>query len=636
MSSIYGKINFNKKPVEADELAAMENSLNHWEVDAIGQWHSIHAGLGHLMLYNTPESLHEKLPTHNNTGNLTITADARIDNRDELFEKLYKEDLDKTIVTDSDLILKAYETYGEDCIKHLIGDFVFAIWNEREQQLFCARDHMGVKPFFYYQDDNFFAFASEKKGLLVLSGLNKEVNEDYLLKIVGKINPILDETLYLHIKRLPGAHTLSLRNKQVSIKRYWDLDTSKRIYFDNPKDYTDRFLELFKEAVRCRLRSAYPIGAELSGGLDSSGITCVAANLLHAENRELSSFSYALTPEEAAGNSIKTEEFFADEVINFAKVDRPVKVCSSDYTSFMEETDLSLRINDGPYHRTIWHNPIKKAAGAHGVRILLSGFAGDEMVTNGSYLYAMDYAIRGQYKAFFKVAKKKTGIAGAFKLLVHVKAGKNVMQLLKPYFNRKEFNSWKKHDRNFLVPAYFYRVKKHVKAPLATYSFREFQKQRILNSHVSERMEMEDRMGLLYKLETRFPMADVRLIEFVLALPLGIKTNSEITRFLFRSAMKGLMPTAVLDRDDKTILMQPFLLKELAMQQEEAREWALDINKKGSVPDYINTDKLLQYYFKDEACTILNDPGKKKMIHNILKWNIRSTDKGIDHQTKKV
>src|SRR5690606_23093816 len=203
-------------------------------------------------------------------------------------------------------------------------------------------------------------------------------------KIAANIQPYPDETLYTQIKRLNGAHSLSLQSDQLNLKRYWDLDATQEIKYASPEEYIDRFLELFTEAIRCRLRSAYPIGAELSGGLDSSGITCIAAELLHSENRELSSFSYGLSPEEAAVNTRKTEEAFADDVIQFAKVDHPIKVCSSGYSHFLEETDLSLRVNDGPYHQTIWHSPIKKSAGANGVRVLLSGFPGDELVTNKS------------------------------------------------------------------------------------------------------------------------------------------------------------------------------------------------------------------------------------------------------------
>jgi asparagine synthase (glutamine-hydrolysing) len=621
MSSIYGKINFNQQQVTTGELSIMESVLNHWDADDKGQWHNAHTGLGHLMIYDTPESLHEKLPLHNSISGLTIVADARIDNREELFAKLYADSVDKTQVPDSTLILKTYEKYGEDCVQHLIGDFAFAIWDEQKQKLFCARDHMGVKPFLYYHDEFFFAFASEKKGLLALNSLNKEINEDYLLKVMGNIAPDAEETLYIHIKKLTGAHTLIIQQGKININRYWDLDITKEIHYADPQQYIDRFLELFREAVRCRLRSAYPVGAELSGGLDSSGITAIAAELLHAEGREIYSISYGLTPEQAAAITIKTEEAFADEVIRFAKIDHPIKVCSSGYNHFLEEADLSLRINDGPNYQTIWHNPVKKAAGAHRIRVLLSGFPGDELVTNYSRMFVMEHAIKGEYKTFFKAARNKYGRIGALKLLGQTK-GQRYFEILKPWLNQKEIKRRKGDERNFLPPGYFKRIEKFIAIAAWPQNFREVQKRFILAGHVSGRMEMEGRNSLLYKTESRFPMADIRLIEYVLALPFAEKASMQVNRFLYRRAMKGIIPDIVVNRRDKTTIMQPFILKELRTEQEEARAWMQHLKQEDKIPDYIDFDKLMQLS-PDADNPIHRASGMQKKAMIILNWNAK-------------
>src|SRR6187402_2276600 len=128
------------------------------------------------MLYNTPESLNEKLPYHNTDSGLTVTADARIDNREEIYELLNLPVADAGQLADSTLILMLYKKYSGDCVKHLVGDFAFAIWDNNTETLFCARDQMGIKPFFYYQNDNYFAFASEIKGLLALPDIDKSIN----------------------------------------------------------------------------------------------------------------------------------------------------------------------------------------------------------------------------------------------------------------------------------------------------------------------------------------------------------------------------------------------------------------------------------------------------------------------------
>ena len=151
MSVIFGKYHIKKQTLAKTDLIKMRDKLNHWEADDVGVWKNEYVGFGHLMLWNTPESLYEKLPLVSpHSGNI-ITADARIDNREELFLKL--KITDKSI-PDSTLILAAYDKYGKDCVHHLIGDFAFAIWNANKEELFCARDHMGVKPFYYYLDND--------------------------------------------------------------------------------------------------------------------------------------------------------------------------------------------------------------------------------------------------------------------------------------------------------------------------------------------------------------------------------------------------------------------------------------------------------------------------------------------------
>ena len=210
MSAIFGKCNADDEPV-AGGVELMLGAMNQWQADDKNTWVNGNTGMGHLMLYNTPESLNEKLPLYDSLAQLCITADARIDNREDLYALLNINTPAERLMPDSSLILLAYKKYGADCVKHLVGDFAFAIWDEREQRLFCARDQMGVKPFFYYQNSRFFAFASEKKGLLCLPGVDKAINKAYFYSYL--IRPLVqaaDTTIYENIHRLPPAHTLHL------------------------------------------------------------------------------------------------------------------------------------------------------------------------------------------------------------------------------------------------------------------------------------------------------------------------------------------------------------------------------------------------------------------------------------------
>ena len=272
MSGIIGILNLDSKPVEPDEIGRMIDSLAHRGPDGSGVWIDGPVGMGHHMLWTTPESLHEKFPLINAQGDLVLTSDARIDNREELISALELKNHPAHKLTDSQLILWAYEKWGQDCAEKLIGDFAFAIWDKRSQMLFCARDPVGAKSFFYYKSTKSFVFASEIKAILCASGVPHQLNE---LRIAEHLIQFFeDKTLsfYKDIFRLSAANSITVGPGEFRTRVYWSLDPKREIHMSSEEEYSQAFHEIFTEAVRCRLRSAYPIGSTLSGGLDSSSI----------------------------------------------------------------------------------------------------------------------------------------------------------------------------------------------------------------------------------------------------------------------------------------------------------------------------------------------------------------------------
>jgi asparagine synthase (glutamine-hydrolysing) len=187
-------------------------------------------------------------------------------------------------VSDSQLILAAYIKWGEDCPQHLLGDFIFVIWDGHKQQLFCARDHFGVKPFYYhYAAGKRFAFATEIKAVLGLPDVPRQLNEVRVAEHLLELNEDPTITLYEDILRLPAAHSMTVSRKGIQQQRYWSLDPTRELRLGSDEEYAQKFREIFTEAVRCRLRSAFPVGSTLSGGLDSSSIVCVARKLFREE-----------------------------------------------------------------------------------------------------------------------------------------------------------------------------------------------------------------------------------------------------------------------------------------------------------------------------------------------------------------
>ena len=189
MSGIIGLYHLDGRPAEERILQQMAQAIAHRGPDGIRYWSDGPVGLGHLMLQTTPESARERQPLANADATLCLTVDGRIDNRRELRQALDSNGFPPRDDTDAELLLRAYECWGESCPNRLLGDFAFAIWDARKKQLFCARDYVGVKPFYYHRSAALFAFGSEIRSVLALETIPRRLNEsrvvDFLVGTTG-------------------------------------------------------------------------------------------------------------------------------------------------------------------------------------------------------------------------------------------------------------------------------------------------------------------------------------------------------------------------------------------------------------------------------------------------------------------
>ncbi len=292
MSGIAGAYYLDSRPADQEGLGRMLAVLAHRGPDGAAIWCEGAVCLGHRMLHTTPESYHEHQPLIHPEADLVLTADVRLDNRDELLRQLVVRPRRGSIITDAELILASYMRWGTACPEHLLGDFAFAIWDARAQHLFCARDPFGVRSFLYYHlPGRLFAFASEIKALRCRSDIPCDVNE---LKVAGYLvgQPLnANTTFYEHILRLPPAHSLTVTSNGLRMWQYWSPDPSRQIRFDSDRAYEEAFREVFDGAVACRMPSAYPVGTTLSGGLGSSPIACLARQRLVHDDERLPTFS---------------------------------------------------------------------------------------------------------------------------------------------------------------------------------------------------------------------------------------------------------------------------------------------------------------------------------------------------------
>ncbi len=220
MSGIVGIHNLRGGSVDRVSVERMARALAHRGPDAEGVWTGGSVGLGHRMLRTTPESLNETLPLIGAGGDLAITADARIDNRDQLIAAFGWHGRSGAEIGDAGLILKAYEKWGEHSPEHLLGDFAFAIWDRRKNVVFCARDHFGVKPFYYHLSGTRLVFASEIKALLSLDDVPRELNDERIGEYLVSIFDDTASTFYRDISRLPPSHSMTVGADGASLRSY--------------------------------------------------------------------------------------------------------------------------------------------------------------------------------------------------------------------------------------------------------------------------------------------------------------------------------------------------------------------------------------------------------------------------------
>ena len=279
MSGIVGIAHSEDRPVDSDLLRRMTNWLSFRGPDAQEIWIDGPVGLGHALLSHANNSEPERQPATLD-GRAWVVADVRLDARRELVEALRSSGRDvKLSNADAQLLLHAYEVWGDGCLDHLLGDFAFAIWDAQRGQLFCACDHFGIRPFYFAEVDRSFIFSNTLDCLRLHPAISDRLNDaaiaDFLL---FGMNYDPASTSFADIHRLPRAHSLRWSASGLQLREYWRPPTDGAIHYPRRREYIEHFSELFKSAVEDRLRTN-KVGILLSGGLDSSSVAAVAHDL---------------------------------------------------------------------------------------------------------------------------------------------------------------------------------------------------------------------------------------------------------------------------------------------------------------------------------------------------------------------
>jgi asparagine synthase (glutamine-hydrolysing) len=505
-------------------------------------WHDESAALGCAAFRTVDDQVDRRQP-FTLDGDLWITADVRLAGRRDLITRLQHEHVGISEKTDdAELVLRAYERWGDRCLEHLLGDFAFAIWDARSRRLFCARDHFGVAQFYYALAGSHLLFSNTLECLLLDRRISDELNETAIADcVLFRMNMDPAETTFAAIHRLPPAHTLTWADGRVTLQRYWDIPPwTGFLHYPKAEDYVERFRELFTTAVTDRLRTTR-VSVQLSGGLDSTSVAVTARRVLASAGRP---FLLRAQTTVLDGLMPHEEGRFAAQVAETAGF--PIEELRAiDYPNENPAHTPELLTPEPTYYRwTGLEYDLVRRAASHGA-LALTGHGGDAALMFMPS-YSIEWIRRGEVKRM------------AAAVWHHVRLFRRP-----PILFRKA--AWRhlrsKRDvtvevPDWLEPAFVRRVGLEDRSQtLLRRSHEEIETSGMARSPFwSHIFACADGGFTRLPLKYAHPFFDRRLVTFLLALP---PVPWFPRKALLRDAMRGDLPEAVLQRR-KTPLSQGF------------------------------------------------------------------------------
>ncbi len=511
MSGIAGILHRDQAPVDRELLLSFVEFLKFRGPDAAEIWTGGPIGLGHAMLRTTRESENERQPASLD-GRLWIASDARLDSRAELIHLLEREKHPCGAMTpDCELILWSYAAWGPECVRRLRGDFAFAIWDAAKGELFCARDHFGIKPFYYATLGEVFLFSNTLDCLRQHPSVSGECNEaaigDFLL---FGVNCDPAASTFRDIQRLPPAHTLTVSTQGVRTQRYWSPPIDGHIRYRCPADYIEHFRVLFQAAVADRL-STNCVGILLSGGLDSGSIAATAREISANSGGSPKLHAYtvvynSLIPDRDGSQARKTAEHLGIPIRCLAVDDlRPFEGWSDPAMHWPEPVD-------DPFFAGIFQQFRMITADT---RVVLNGEGSDNLMHFEMWPFAKDLLRRGEWQQFMSDVPRylwgqrsvTRGLRRRVKNLFGGDSGAlDFPAWIEPDFARRIHlaDRWKLGGN---LPS----VEKHPLLPEAHAS--------LSLPHWTQLFELENAGVTRTPVEVRFPFLDLRLVTFLLSLP---------------------------------------------------------------------------------------------------------------------
>jgi asparagine synthase (glutamine-hydrolysing) len=558
MSGIAGIIHFDGAPVEPGLVEQMTTAMAYRGPDGINHWVKGPVALGQCMLRTTPESLEENQPLTNDDASLVLVMDGRVDNWEELRVELLGRGAVLRTRSDAELVLRAYENWGRECLKHIDGDFALVIWDARKQKAFCARDRMGNKPFHYHWNGKTLAFASDLRPILTLPWVERIPNEGMLAEFLADEWYSRDETLWSGILRLVAAHRMEVGTIGPKPEQYWEPDIWETLPYKTDQDYIEHYRELLFDRVRRLSRSHRPVAYEVSGGLDSSAVFCVAEGLRRAGRLP------------APGIEGYTMAFTDDSEANEIKYARAVGeylgVRIQEIPSFLPPpptyTEFAHKFEDFPgYPNGVMHLNLYRHIRPDGGVALLTGLGGDQWLTGSQYYYAEELVQRRwpMLRDCFAADMRTLGIGQTmgwfFRYGLYAILPETLRKSLQPLRDliikegRPETYWLSPHLRNLLDQRRQHSQRQP--APSLRHSGQHYLLETLYYPFGSLGTELTERFGAQAGIEIRHPFQSAAFAQYAFSTPERLRLRGNIDKYIHIRALQGILPQIILDRKSK-------------------------------------------------------------------------------------
>lgn len=523
--------------------------------DGLSHWSSGSVALGHCRMDTTTEALEESQPCVSEDGKLVLAMDGYLSNWEKLRRELLERGARLRNRSDAELVLHAYQEWGEDCPRHIDGEYALIIWDARLQKLFCARDHQGLRPLYYYWDGTSFIAASDLAALHAALPHTPQINRGFVAEIMANRWYTRDETVWAGIKRLPGAHRLGVKHGRLQVDRYWQLPTDVRITYSRDEDYFDHYRELLSECVRLASRSHRPVAFEVSGGLDSSALFSLA-HRLHLRGSLLTPEikAYTLSGEPGTG---------ADEIAYARLVGQFVGRPIAEIPLFCPDTEwfaseAAANCNMPTYPNGAMSIGLEQAASHDGCRAIVSGVGGDQWLDGARRYYDEQLQMRDWRGLVTSLRKDITSLG--WRQTIPMFLGNVISPRVAPVLREALQRTWHAKDSDMQIEPFWLSAELRSELAGREECYRnqaevnwrtDYKHGKLQYPYLATALDLTGHQLSKSGLDGRNPMMSRAFIEFSSTTPERTRLRGTVTKFVHRASLAGIMPDEVRNRGTK-------------------------------------------------------------------------------------